>query len=582
MSVRDFLRMMPQIDRKYLDEAYRITAGRPAKKRGDIMKKTAKIALVTAACAAVIGGGAAVIYKLNHRVDVSPNKHGSGYVGNAPETVKFHAELPAVTAEDTAKKRRDLVGETWMPVSVDNDPYYNSVYYPQAYESLAYSEKGWYYIGSPTQEDTAAGVCYHDMETGQSVFLCAKPECLHDGSDYCPATNSAYSFKQLVWYDGMLYALAVKDEVSSTVISERLSREKITDPAPEDLLLSGQNVLLKIQPDGTGLEELAVLDDRCYFDTAEILAYRGALWVIGTFCEERVSSEPAGDTVGSAIAAQYRYGIWHYDLQKARLTCVDTNICNTCFAVGNLQADGDYVYFFKRSEAVRYEDPRKRWEIGSGVSGEVDLAYTEPDELPGLTEGIWRADARTGVLEKMPQTPAYEDYIAADGRLYWITMTRAEKKADSYDLYYLHTLENGAETVVRVPRGRHYRIEGGYLITDINGNTVSVSDLQGNLLRQKTFEQSNAEGTARYRFSFGAADGMLYCIRSGGQYGSAAEDDTVAPCGDICQYYAVPLAEFVSGEADFTEFMETCAFNRASYDSSVRYHMWIRENRNNG
>ena len=39
-------------------------------------------------------------------------------------------------------------------------------------------------------------LCYYDKATGKAVFLCAKPECKHDGNKYCTAT------KKGVIYDG--------------------------------------------------------------------------------------------------------------------------------------------------------------------------------------------------------------------------------------------------------------------------------------------------------------------------------------------------------------------------------------------
>ena len=39
-------------------------------------------------------------------------------------------------------------------------------------------------------------LCYYDKATGKAVFLCAKPECQHDGNKFCTAT------KKGVIYDG--------------------------------------------------------------------------------------------------------------------------------------------------------------------------------------------------------------------------------------------------------------------------------------------------------------------------------------------------------------------------------------------
>lgn len=36
--------------------------------------------------------------------------------------------------------------------------------------------------------NTAMGLAYYDKATGKSLYLCSKPECVHDGSEYCTAT----------------------------------------------------------------------------------------------------------------------------------------------------------------------------------------------------------------------------------------------------------------------------------------------------------------------------------------------------------------------------------------------------------
>ena len=36
------------------------------------------------------------------------------------------------------------------------------------------------------------GLIYNDKETGKCVYLCSKPECPHDGSDYCAATGGRW------------------------------------------------------------------------------------------------------------------------------------------------------------------------------------------------------------------------------------------------------------------------------------------------------------------------------------------------------------------------------------------------------
>lgn len=51
---------------------------------------------------------------------------------------------------------------------------------------------------------------YYDSATGQSIYLCARPECLHDGNEFCNATSSKYWLTGMTMYEGELYLNAVE------------------------------------------------------------------------------------------------------------------------------------------------------------------------------------------------------------------------------------------------------------------------------------------------------------------------------------------------------------------------------------
>ena len=63
---------------------------------------------------------------------------------------------------------------------------------------------------------------YYDKETGETILLCNKPECEHDGSDSCTATYKKMGIINTVLYDNQLYVYAV--EHSGTMISMNLYR----------------------------------------------------------------------------------------------------------------------------------------------------------------------------------------------------------------------------------------------------------------------------------------------------------------------------------------------------------------------
>lgn len=52
---------------------------------------------------------------------------------------------------------------------------------------------------------------YYERDTENQTFLCAKPECLHDGNEGCAATYKNLKCINTLLYDGAIYTLAIED-----------------------------------------------------------------------------------------------------------------------------------------------------------------------------------------------------------------------------------------------------------------------------------------------------------------------------------------------------------------------------------
>lgn len=53
------------------------------------------------------------------------------------------------------------------------------------------------------------GLIYNDKETGKCVYLCSKPECPHDGGDYCTATGGRWAEESFALSGSYIYFNAV-------------------------------------------------------------------------------------------------------------------------------------------------------------------------------------------------------------------------------------------------------------------------------------------------------------------------------------------------------------------------------------
>lgn len=70
------------------------------------------------------------------------------------------------------------------------------------------TEKGYY---TNTNGYNGHMLRYYERDTENQIFLCAKPECLHDGNESCAATYKNLKCINTLLYDGAIYTLAVED-----------------------------------------------------------------------------------------------------------------------------------------------------------------------------------------------------------------------------------------------------------------------------------------------------------------------------------------------------------------------------------
>ena len=65
--------------------------------------------------------------------------------------------------------------------------------------------EGYYYYSN-----TYRGFRYADSAAGNDLYLCNKPECRHDGNEFCVATNEKYSIDRVGMYGGRIFATAIE------------------------------------------------------------------------------------------------------------------------------------------------------------------------------------------------------------------------------------------------------------------------------------------------------------------------------------------------------------------------------------
>lgn len=126
-----------------------------------------------------------------------------------------------------AKKHPQTIKITWKNgtmlnlTSEEHSSPYNTDHYPNPTGSVDYitpTENGWYFRKTvfPADNDNSfhldgiSTLYYCDRESGTTVPVCAKPNCLHDGNEYCSATTKTYACSYMQYYNGNLYTVTTK------------------------------------------------------------------------------------------------------------------------------------------------------------------------------------------------------------------------------------------------------------------------------------------------------------------------------------------------------------------------------------
>lgn len=197
-------------------------------------------------------------------------------------------------------------------------------------------------------------LCYYDKATGKAVFLCAKPECQHDGNKYCTAT------KKGVIYDGNI---CKSGEYVYYAASEYVREDE-----------KEYCKLIRVRADGTEFTEL------CTFQTT---------------MNEGMMHSITGENYGRVMAVHRGYAIvpfYDFDLPAdtsectpntmlididsgsyKRLSVPDTDLTETLYGQGDYFLYEDYLYYTISMKQSKEKKSMYRYDLESGVTEKVDI-----------------------------------------------------------------------------------------------------------------------------------------------------------------------------------------------------------------
>lgn len=229
-------------------------------------------------------------------------------------------------------------------------------------------------------------LCYYDKATGKAVYLCAKPECTHDGNEYCTAT------KEGVLYDANICKSGEYVYYSASEYVEEDEKEYYK--------------LMRVKADGTEFTELCT-----YQTTVGQRAFHG----ISAMNFGRVMAVHRGlaivpfyDYDLPTLMTDYTPNTMIIDIESGsyyKLSTPDVDLTKTQYGQGD--------YFL-------YED----W-----------LYYTISMENSNNFKSLYRYNLVSGVTEKVDISVKFTSYAVIDGCVYYSAPTKGEdaSKLFKYD-----------------------------------------------------------------------------------------------------------------------------------------------------
>ena len=273
------------------------------------------------------------------------------------------AAAVAMRQKDTTIQKNSIEDELDTGLNLHlTDQYYNQAEHIMTYRDpratgwgelstlpCVVSEYGWYHHNTErynidevtdgddtyTVYDEKSYLAFTDRESGQTVPLCARPNCEHDGSLYCTASTKAYNASLPVSYDGRLIASAIKN----------------TDPDNYENNKTSV-VLIEYEPDGTAIHELCTISDKESYFVSEPYIHRGYAWMI-----VNVINSKEDDPLTHRFTENGGWEIRGYELATGNVVCVYSVMAKPdegfyYYNPAKLVPDGDYLYFFNTEKSL--------------------------------------------------------------------------------------------------------------------------------------------------------------------------------------------------------------------------------------
>lgn len=392
------------------------------------------------------------------------------------------------------------------------------------------TENGYYYnygysVNEPGKDYYGSGsvlrhlLRYYDKATQETILLCSKPECEHQGDDTCAATYQNLHIINSVLYQGQLYIYGL--EKDQNILRMNLYRATL-DGSSMDLVgtvLEAENTL------GEGVSTQPSTRMFPYGDLTFIV-HRGYAYL------------PYYMRIGAASKGFMGGGVVQMDLRTGKTKIVYEMESLNSYYPYNLRACGDYVYM-DMNGTKRYVISEDRLEYPPALQEERNKprfdAVTE-DRLYSLSRTYHEATDKYDipliieVYDGITGTPLPEENFETD-------LSLAEYETTLRIFPY-----NGMLVIAAGNRVVFYDIEGdGY------GTKLAETDIE--------YEQIGISSYDRFA-DIKISNGKLYLICNPTQYIEYTE--TYIHQGDffLYQVYSRPVEDILKGQGAWEKAFE--------------------------
>ena len=429
-----------------------------------------------------------------------------------------------VTIPNTPNKVDDTLPQC-EPANIGNEAGTN------VYNRIMKGTDGYYYSQHPWEyRENATGemkvyyynempLYYYDTETGKSIILCSKPQCLHDGNEFCAATSSKGQLYYNCLYNGYIYKINSKrTEVEDTLVLQLLRAD-----------LQGNELSL--------VTDIAQFIDRYPPKLHNVVVHCGKMFITMT------------TYVAEDSGTKHLYVI---DLESGEVKEINVPDAQKYETYAYMTADGDYLYY--TTEDIKYDSINKYM-------------------IRELKTVMHRYNIKTGETEILSALPdAYSSFTVNSGIIYYTVVDRAE---NTFSLYAYDTAKNETKTLIENHKLDY--VDGKYLSERNNVsvftdrkylyvltagrynicNSMNKADAEFHIYDfdgKKLYEGVpgiDKERTEWWEYEFSAIDGNVYF------YYNISDNSDALYFDEITGLYTIKTEDLINGKTDWTRLYKT-------------------------